>query len=72
MFSQLGLATDYSVKGQLLGHLVMGAQEAARVAETLHVPEEKSVLLQHLILSHHGEPGVRCGGAGLCAPRRSC
>ena len=56
VFSQLGLATDYSVKGQLLGHLVMGAQEAARVAETLHVPEEKSVLLQHLILSHHGEP----------------
>ena len=38
VFSQLGLAMDYSVKGQLLGHLVMGAQEAARVAETLHVP----------------------------------
>ena len=55
-FSQLGLATDYSVKGQLLGHLVMGAQETARVAEELGVPEEKSVLLQHLILSHHGEP----------------
>ena len=62
VFSQLGLATDYSVKGQLLGHLVMGAQEAARVAETLHVPEEKSVLLQHLILSPR-RAGVRCGGA---------
>ena len=31
VFSQLGLVTDYSVKGQLLGHLVMGAQEAAEV-----------------------------------------
>ena len=30
-FSALGLVTDYSVPGQLLGHLVMGAQEAAEV-----------------------------------------
>ena len=67
VFSQLGLATDYSVKGQLLGHLVMGAQEAARVAETLHVPEEKSVLLQHLILSHHGEPEFGAAVRPLCA-----
>ena len=66
-FSQLGLATDYSVKGQLLGHLVMGAQEAARVAETLRVPEEKSVLLQHLILSHHGEPEFGAAVRPLCA-----
>lgn len=67
VFSQLGLATDYSVKGQLLGHLVMGAQEAARVAETLHVPEEKSVLLQHLILSHHGEPEFGAAVRPVCA-----
>ena len=67
VFSQLGLATDYSVKGQLLGHLVMGAQEAARVAEALHVPEEKSVLLQHLILSHHGEPEFGAAVRPLCA-----
>ena len=67
VFSQLGLATDYSVKGQLLGHLVMGAQEAARVVETLHVPEEKSVLLQHLILSHHGEPEFGAAVRPLCA-----
>lgn len=67
VFSQLGLATDYSVKGQLLGHLVMGAQEAARVAETLHVPEEKAVLLQHLILSHHGEPEFGAAVRPLCA-----
>lgn len=67
VFSQLGLATDYSVKGQLLGHLVMGAQEAARVAETLRVPEEKSVLLQHLILSHHGEPEFGAAVRPLCA-----
>lgn len=55
-FSDLGIVTDYSVKGQLLGHLVMGAQEVAQVCSELGTPEEKSLLLQHMILSHHGEP----------------
>lgn len=55
-FSDLGLVTDYSLKGQLLGHLVMGAQEVAGVCQELGTPEEKSLLLQHMILSHHGEP----------------
>ena len=61
--SELGLATDYTAAGQLLGHLVMGAQEAAEVTKALGIPEEKGMLLQHLILSHHGEAGVRRGGA---------
>lgn len=55
-FSDLGIVTDYSLKGQLLGHLVMGAQEVAAVCRELGTPEEKSLLLQHMILSHHGEP----------------
>ena len=55
-FSGVGMATAYTVEGELLGHLVMGAQEIAAVCEALSVPEEKSVLLQHLILSHHGNP----------------
>ena len=55
-FSDLGIVTDYSVKGQLLGHLVMGAQEVAQVCAELGTPEEKSLLVQHMILSHHGEP----------------
>ena len=33
----------------------MGAQEVAKVCERYNVPNEKAVLLQHLILSHHGE-----------------
>ena len=66
-FSQLGMVTDYSRKGQLLGHLVMGAQEAAETAQRLGVPEEKSVLLQHLILSHHGEPEFGAAVRPLCA-----
>ena len=66
-FSQLGLVTNYSVKGQLLGHLVMGAQEVAQVAADLGIPEEKSVLLQHLILSHHGEPEFGAAVKPICA-----
>lgn len=54
--SDLGLVTNYSIKGQLLGHLVIGAQDVAEISRELGVPEEKSVLLQHLILSHHGVP----------------
>ncbi|MBQ7144108.1 MAG: HD domain-containing protein [Oscillospiraceae bacterium] len=54
--SSLGLVTDYSVPGQLLGHLVMGAQEVADTARELGTPEDKSILLQHMLLSHHGKP----------------
>lgn len=66
-FSELGIVTDYSTKGQLLGHLVMGAQEVAQVAKELDVPEGKSVLLQHLILSHHGEPDYGAAVRPSCA-----
>ena len=65
--SPVGLVSDYSVSGQLLGHLVMGAQEAAEVCRELNVPEEKSVLLQHLILSHHGEPEFGAAVVPQCA-----
>ena len=52
--SPLGLVTDYSPEGQLLGHLYMGAMETARAAEELGIPAEKSMLVQHMIVSHHG------------------
>ncbi len=66
-FSELGLVTDYSVKGQLVGHLVMGAQEVAEISKELGIPEEKSLLLQHMILSHHGEPEFGAAVKPLCA-----
>lgn len=66
-FSELGLVTDYSTAGQLLGHLVMGAQETAAVAAELGLNEEKSLLLQHMILSHHGEPEFGAAVRPMCA-----
>lgn len=55
-FSSLGLVSSYTVQGQLLGHLYMGAREISDLAKELNVPEEKSLLLQHMLLSHHGKP----------------
>jgi 3'-5' exoribonuclease len=66
-FSELGLVTAYTVNGQLLGHLVMGAQEVAEVSKDLGIPENKSVLLQHMILSHHGEPEFGAAVKPACA-----
>ncbi len=65
--SPLGLAVDYSRKGQLLGHLVMCAEEVGELARALDVPEEKAVLLQHLILSHHGQPEFGAAVRPACA-----
>ena len=68
-FSELGLVTDYSTKGQLLGHLVMGAQEIAALSAELDLSEEKAMLLEHLILSHHGEPEFGAAVRPVCAER---
>ena len=65
--SPLGLVTEYSVSGELLGHLVMGAQAVAEAARELGVPEEKSLLLQHMLLSHHGEPEFGAAVRPMCA-----
>lgn len=65
--SPLGLVTEYSVKGELLGHLVMGAQAVAEAAKELGIPEEKSVLLQHMLLSHHGDPAFGAAVRPVCA-----
>ena len=66
-FSEFGLVTEYSTKGRLLGHLTMGAQEIAEIAKEKNIPEEKSVLLQHMILSHHGEPEFGAAVRPQCA-----
>ena len=54
--SDFGIVTDYSLKGELLGHLVMGADAIGEVGAELGLPEEKILLLQHMVLSHHGKP----------------
>ena len=65
--SPLGLVTEYSVSGQLLGHLVMGSQAVGEIGGALGVPEEKTVLLQHMLLSHHGDPEFGAAVRPMCA-----
>lgn len=54
--SELGISNGYTVKGNLLGHIVMGAISMQERAEKAGLDEEKTVMLQHMILSHHYEP----------------
>ena len=54
--SSAGLAAGYSVKGELLGHLVMGAMKIEAKVRELGINSEKAMLLQHMVISHHGEP----------------
>ncbi len=54
--STAGLVTGYSVKGELLGHLVMGAVKIEEKARQLGIDPEKAMLLEHMVISHHGEP----------------
>ncbi|MDD6727629.1 MAG: HD domain-containing protein [Eubacteriales bacterium] len=51
-----GLCKNYSVGGELIGHLVKGAMYVEETAKKLGVSGEKATLLEHMILSHHGEP----------------
>ncbi len=52
---QAGNVTDYTRDGQLLGHLVRGITNLNRVADRLGIHGETVVLLEHMLLSHHGE-----------------
>jgi len=49
-------AFDYTDEGRLLGHLYMGAEYVDRVCSSLPgFPPGKTMLVKHMILSHHGE-----------------
>ena len=54
--NEAGVDDGYTIEGNLLGHIAMGATTIDKYAEKLGVDRRVSVLLQHMILSHHGEP----------------
>lgn len=49
-----GIVTGYTACGALIGHVVGGAMEVAAACEELGIPQEKSMVMQHMLLSHHG------------------
>jgi 3'-5' exoribonuclease len=47
---------DYTDKGRLLGHIMLGIEIVGeKIQQIQGFPDELSMLLKHLILSHHGE-----------------
>ncbi len=54
--AESGIATGYSVKGNLIGHLAEGAIIVRETANRCGVSEETSNLIEHMLLSHHGDP----------------
>ena len=54
--SELGVASSYSTRGQLMGHINMGVCMVEQAAAELQIPEELTTLISHILLSHHGQP----------------
>ncbi len=54
--NNLGIVSEYSRDGQLLGHLIQGIKDIDRVARENNIDEEVVVVIEHMILSHHYEP----------------
>ena len=52
----LGLVSDYSVDGKLIGHIVRGVVNIQLAAEKTKANPGTALLLQHMVLSHHGIP----------------
>ncbi|SKA89894.1 3'-5' exoribonuclease [Clostridium sp. USBA 49] len=54
--NNLGIVSEYTVEGQLLGHIIQGVKNLEIAAENVGADKEVTIMLQHMILSHHYEP----------------
>ncbi len=54
--NDLGIVSDYTKEGKLLGHIIQGIKEIEVVAKEVNADCEAALLLQHMVLTHHYEP----------------
>lgn len=54
--NELGISPGYSFEGKMLGHIAQGIKAVDRLAEKVGLDKEKTIMLEHMILSHHYEP----------------
>ena len=54
--NELGISSGYSFEGKMLGHLVLGVRELDKDMAALQFSDEKRIMIEHMILSHHYEP----------------
>ena len=54
---EAGNVNDYTTEGLLLGHLVRGVTQVREAARRAEIPEDEEyvLLLEHMVISHHGE-----------------
>ncbi|GGD83347.1 3'-5' exoribonuclease YhaM family protein [Paenibacillus nasutitermitis] len=55
MIAQLGIVSEYSVRGKLMGHISMASNwiTEAAIREGIALDSDRVLALQHLVLSHH-------------------
>ena len=53
---EIGVVSDYTTQGMLIGHLVQGVAELDRCGKALKVEPELLMMLEHMVLSHHDLP----------------
>ena len=49
------VAASYTIEGNLLGHISIMVNEIGKAAEELGITGEEVMILQHMVLSHHGK-----------------
>lgn len=49
------ISAAYTVEGNLLGHITIMVNEIGKAAEELGIAGEEVLILQHMVLSHHGK-----------------
>lgn len=49
------IGTQYTVEGNLIGHISIMVTEISKAADELDITGEEVMLLQHMVLSHHGK-----------------
>ena len=49
------ITTEYTTAGKLLGHISIIQTDIIEVAKKHQITEEKVMLLQHMVLAHHGK-----------------
>ena len=53
---EIGMVSDYTAQGLLIGHLVQGVAEISELGRKLGTRSELLMMIQHMILSHHDLP----------------
>ena len=54
--NEMGISNGYSMEGMMLGHIVQGVRELDGRMKAMGFSDEKRIMIEHMILSHHYEP----------------